>query len=205
MKEVFYEREGKMTKWDVASSFENIIMVENFNKCLSNEERKEIEDLLHSNNIDIIFYETGPKASFFDAITIFFNEPITKMIINGLLSSAAYDAVKFSVISLLGKLNRIIRIRLNSNIEIIRNEELNLRFKAGNAEMNVLISNKLTHEQNLEYMEKAFVAMIEIAKTQIPQEQTYEAYIIESDSEKPELIKVKTIVQYAKEKREKAK
>lgn len=190
---------------NTANKFENAIMVENLSKCLSNDEREEIEKILHSNNIDIAFHETGPKASLFDAITIFFNEPLTKMIINGLLSSSAYDAIKFVVLCFLGKLKNIFHISFGSKKRENKKKtsHLDLRLKTGNAEVNVLISSNFTHEQNLEYMDKAREIMIELGKTRIPQLQTYEIYVIDSDDDKPELIKVMTMVQYAKEQRKK--
>jgi len=73
---------------------------------LSNTERKNINNVLHSNNIDINFHEVGPKASLFEAITVFFNEPLTKLIINGLLTASAYDAIKFVILSLLRKIKK---------------------------------------------------------------------------------------------------
>jgi hypothetical protein len=194
-----------MSGQNTASKFENAIMVENLSKCLSNDERKKIDDLLHSNNIDIAFHETGPKASLFDAITIFFNEPLTKMIINGLLTSSVYDAIKFVVSCFLSKLKNIFLISINSKEEIVKKEisHLDLHFKTGNAAVDVLISNNFTHEQNLEYIAKAFKMMTELGKTQIPQLQTYEIYVIDSDDDKPELLKVMTGVQYIKEQQKK--
>lgn len=199
------ETERKMSRQNTINKFENAIMVENLSKYLSSDEQKKIEDMFYSSNIDIAFRETGPKASLFEAMSILFNEPITKMIMAGLLTSSVYDAIKFLVLCFLDKLKNIFIIRLGSKDEVIKREvsHLDLRFKTGNAEVNVLISNNFTHEQNLEYMDKAIEKMIELGKTQIPILQTYEIYVIDRDDDKPELLKVMTMVQYAKEQREK--
>jgi hypothetical protein len=129
-----------MAKRNTVNKFENIIGVENLSKCLSIDERVKIEDMLHSNGIDIVFRETGPKAALFDATTVFFNEPLTKMIITGLFTSGMYDAIKFVVLCFLSKLKNIVCVSLTGKEEIIKDHpQLNLRFKAGNAEMNVLL------------------------------------------------------------------
>jgi hypothetical protein len=101
-------------------------MVENLSKYLSDDDRKKIEDMLHSNNIDRAFHETDPKASLFDAITIFFNEPLTKMIITGLLTSGAYDVIKFSVLCFLSKLKNIFLAR-KTIIELEKTQIRNLK------------------------------------------------------------------------------
>jgi hypothetical protein len=195
----------EMSEQNTGSKFENAIKVENLSKYLSNDEREKIEDMLHSNNIDIVFYETGPKADLFSAITIFFNEPLTKMIITGLITSSTYDAIKFVVLCFLSKLKNIFLVSFSSkqNELIKKPVQLDLRFKAGNAEMNALIPNNFTHEQNLEYLDRVLKAMIELGKTQIPHMQTREFYVIDSDDDKAELLKVKTMVQYCKEQRKK--
>jgi len=194
-----------MAELDTTNKFENAVMAENLSRALSNDEREKIENTLRSNNIDIIFRETGPKASLFDAIAILFNEPLTKMIINGLLASGAYDAIKSVVLCFLEKLKNAYKVRSDGNGNIIKKDipHLDLRLKTDNAELNVLISRNFTHKQVLEYMDKARETMIELGKTQIPKLQKYEIYIIDSDSNKPESIKVMTMSQYGKEQLEK--
>jgi hypothetical protein len=194
--------EAEMTEQNGVNKFENAIRVENLGKILLDDERKKIEDMLHSNNIDIIFHKTSPKASLFDAITIFFNEPLTKAIITGLLTSGTYDVIKFTVLSLLSKLKNITIISSHNKKEVT---ELNLHLETVNAEVNLLISDKLTHEQYMEYMDKAREIIIELEKTQIRNLKNYEMYIIESDNDNYETIKVMTMVQYAREQQKKQK
>jgi uncharacterized short protein YbdD (DUF466 family) len=185
-----------MSELNTANKFENAIRVEDIGKFLSDDELKKIVGMLNSNSIDIVFHETGPKASLFEAITIFFNEPLAKAIMTGLLTSGTYDAIKFTVLSLLSKLKNISIFRSHNKKEAT---ELNLRLKTVNTEVNLLLSNKLTHEQNLEYMDKAREIIIELWKTQIRNLKNYEMYIIKSDNDNPETIKVMTMVQYARE------
>ena len=187
------------------NKFESAIMVETIGKILSDDERKKIEDMLHSNNIGIDYFESGPKASLFEAITIFFNEPLTKSIITGIFAAGTYDVIKFVVLTLLSKIKNIYKVSLPNEQEVVKKEitELNLRLRADNAEVNLLISNKLTHEQNLEYMDKAREIIIDLEKTQIRNLKNYEIYIIESDKDNPDLVKVMTMVQYAREQKKK--
>jgi hypothetical protein len=195
----------EMTEQNSGYKFENTIMVENLSKSLSDNERKKIEDMLHSNNIHIGFYETGPQASLFDAITIFFNEPLTKMIITGLLTSGTYDVIKFVVSCFLSKLKNAFLIKFDSKEGVVKKNipQLNLHLRTGNAEINILVSDNLSHEQMLEYMDKARKTIIELEKTKIRNLKNHETFVIVSYDDKSELVKVMTIVQYAKEQQKK--
>jgi len=75
---------------------ERAIIIENLSFLLANDEREEITKRLNEQQIEMIFYEkrSTPIASLFDAINIYFSEPLTVAITSGLLSSAAYDAIK---------------------------------------------------------------------------------------------------------------
>jgi hypothetical protein len=105
----------------------------------------------------------------------------------------------------LSKLKNIFLISIDSKQGAVKKDisHLNLKFKTDNAEVNVLVSNNLSHEQNLEYMDKVLKTMIELEKTQIHNLQTYEIYVIDSDEDNPELLKVMTDVQYCNEQRKK--
>jgi hypothetical protein len=113
-------------------------------------------------------FEILPYSKISDSIL--FNEPLTKMIINSLLTSSAYDAIKFVVFYFWGKLKDVFRIRSDSKGKVIQKNIpcLDFRLKIGNAEVNVLVSSNFTHKQSLEYIDKAFEMMIDLRKTNIP-------------------------------------
>jgi hypothetical protein len=191
------------------TKFENAIFVENLHLSLSSEEQNKIISLLDQQQVEIVFRENKDtvKACLFDAVTIFFNEPLTKAIITGLLTSGAYDAIKFTISCFLNNLKNYTLVKYNSKEGVEKKTaQLNLRLKTGNAEMNVLLPNNYTQKQNLEYLDRMLKTMVEIGKTDIPHIQKYEMYVIEgNDDDRPELLKVKTIVQYAREQQKKQK
>ena len=192
---------------NTVEKYENIIYVETLLKYLSNDERDKIINMLHTNNIEIEFHEIGPKASLFDAITVFFNEPLTKMIINGLLTASSYDAIKFVVFTLLRKIKKVIFVGIDDKNKLIKKKctNLDLHINIGNINVDVLLSNNYTHKQNLEYMDKVFEKIIDLAKTQNQDLQAKEFYVFENDDKNPKLLKSMTMVEYAKEQRKKQK
>ena len=188
------------------TKFENAIFVENLHLFLSKEERNGVVNALSQQQIEIVFHENENtvNASLFTAVTILFNEPLTKMIIADLLTMAAYDAIKYTISCFLANLKKIKLVKLSSKKEKVNEipAQLNLRLKTSNAEMNVLLPNNLTHDQNLDYVDRMLKTMVELGKTEILRTQNYEMYIIEgNDDENPELLKVKTCIEYMKEQR----
>jgi hypothetical protein len=184
----------------------NVIHVEGLYKYLSNGERKEINNILHSNNIEIDYHEIEPKASLFEALIVFFNEPLTMSLISGLLTSTASDAIKFVVLRLLSKIKKIYFASFNSSKnKLVKRKcsNLDLHINIGNINVDVLMTNNYTHKQNLEYLDKVFSKIIELGKTQPQNLQTNEFFVIENDDKNPKSLKTMTMVEYAKEQQRK--
>jgi len=189
---------------NTAEEFKNVIHVETLSKYLSNGEREKISNMLHSNNIGIEYHEVGPKASLFEAITVVFNESLTMMLISGLLTSSAYDTIKFVVLCLLSKIKKIFIVSSSNNNLVKRKcSNLDLHINIGNINVDILLSNNYTHKQNLEYLDKVFEKITELAKTQPTSVQTKEFYVLENDDKNPKSLKTMTMVEYAKEQQRK--
>jgi hypothetical protein len=185
--------------------YEDGIFVENIHLPMSNEEKNKMFNLLDKQHIEIICRENknAVNACLFDAVTVFFNEPLTRKILADLLTMAAYDAIKFAISCFLNNLKHFTLLRHSGKYGLEKKSaQLNVRLKTGNCEMNALIPNNLTHEQNLDYFDRVLKTLVELGKTAIPNTQTYEVYVIDGkDEDKPELLKVKTIIQYGYEQR----
>jgi hypothetical protein len=195
-----------MLDGNTTEEFKNVIHVETLSKILSSSERDGINNMLHSYNIEIEYHEVGPKASLFEAITVFFNEPLSNMIINGLLTASSYDAIKFVVSNLLSKIKKVYRVSFSSSKnKLIKSKcsNLDLHISNGNINVDVLLSNNYTHKQNLEYLDKVFEKITDLAKKQPPNVQTREFFVIENDEKNPKSLKTMTMLEYAKEQQRK--
>jgi Mg/Co/Ni transporter MgtE len=179
----------------MVSDEKNAIRVENLHLSLSNDECNEIIDLFNFNKIDIIFFDTrnSPKASLFDAITILFNEPLTKTIIANLLSSATYDVIK----SVLYRLFRNKKQHIIYNLSSKEKEaSVNLHFETDSVQIIAPIPDNLNKKQFSGYMDMLHKTMVELGKHQIPNIKTQEILNKEKNNDS---LTVKTILQYSKE------
>jgi hypothetical protein len=179
------------------NEFENIIMVENISKCISNDEQKEIEYMLRSINIGIIFHEreNEPRASIFDNIPIYINEHLVELIVTGLIAPTTY-AIIIHVISRLAKSIKKLFIITGKGV---KNEcNASIKLKLGKADLEAIIPNNLNDEQFTQYMNMLQNTIRDLIKTQIPKVREYEHFIVEYIYE-TNSIKVTTITQYIKE------
>jgi len=180
----------------------NSIYVENLHLSLSDDELDDIICLLKQNNVEINFIEDHePKASFLTALNIFFNEPITKQIILNLLSSGAFEAIKYSLFQLYKNINKFKIIQLGNKP---KSQSLNIKFKANNIKLNFPIPSNLNNEQFSLYMDMINKTIIELGKSDILKSSVYNEYIIEGE-EGQEKLKVKTMIEYAREQQQKQK
>jgi len=181
---------------------QNSIYVENLHLSLTNEELNEIINLLKQNDIEINFRENHePKASLFTALSIFFNEPITKQIILNLISSGAFEAIKYSLFQLYKNINKFKYIQLGNKPEP---QTFNIKYKINNIKLNIPVPSNLSDKQFSLYMDMTHKTLIELGKSDILQSSVYNEYIIESEEGQEEL-KVKTIIEYAREQHQKQK
>jgi len=190
---------------NLTEEIRNVIHVEGLAKYLSNNERERINNLLYSNNIEIDYHEFEPKASLFESLTIIFNDSLIKLIFSGLLTSSAYDAIKYVILSFVKKLKKIFFASIDGNNKLIKRKcsNLDLHINIGNINVDVLLSNSYTHKQNLEYLDRVFGKITDLAKTQPSNMQTKEFYVIENDDKNPKSLKIMTMLEYAKEQQRK--
>jgi hypothetical protein len=179
------------------NEFENIIMVENISKCISNDEQKEIEDMLRSNNIGIIFHEreNEPIASIFSNIPIYINEHLVELIVTGLIAPTTY-AIIVQVFSRLAKY--IKRLLIVTGKGVKKECNASIKIKLGKADLEAIIPNNLNDEQFKQYMNMLPNIIRDLIKTQIPKVKEFEHYIAEYIVE-TNSIKVTTIIEYIKE------
>jgi hypothetical protein len=193
-----------MLNGDTTEENRNVIHVEGLSKYFSNGERERINNILHSNNIEIEYHEVGPKASLSEAITVVFNESLIKMLISGFLTAGSYDAIKFVLLKLLSKLKKVFIVS-SSNNKLVKRKctDIDIHFNMDNIKLDVLLSNNFTHKQNLEYLDKVLGKIIELKKTQNQNSQTKEFYVIENDKKNQKTLKLMTMLEYAKEQQRK--
>ena len=179
------------------NEFENVIIVKNISKCLSNDEQKEIEDMLRSNNIKIIFHEREhePIASIFYNIPIYINEHLVELIVTGLIAPTVY-AIMVQVFSRLVKCIKKLFIITGKGVE--KECNASIKIKLGKADLEAIIPNNLNDEQFTQYMNMLPKTIRDLIKTQIPKVKEYEHFIVEYIVE-TNSIKVTTITQYVKE------
>lgn len=173
--------------------FKNAIVVENISFCLSNDEKKKLEDTLNENHIDLFFYEQRSiQNSFFETLSIYFNKHLTELIVAGILVPATYEAIKFAVFKIVKGVNKFIR-----NAE--KNKPItSLRLKTEKIEIIAPIPNNLNDKQFSDYMDMLQKTLIELGANQTQNIERYECFIIEYIDEQSNL-KVKTMLQYAVE------
>ena len=179
------------------NEFENVIAIENISKFIPNDEQKEIEDMLRSINIGIIFHERENelRASIFDNIPIYINEHLVELIVTGLIAPTAY-AIMVQVISRLAKsIKKLFVFKIKGE-----KKECNasIKLKLGKADLEAIIPNNLNDEQFTQFMNILKNAIRDLINKQIPKLREYEHFIAEYIDE-TNSIKITTMKQYIKE------
>jgi len=129
------------------------------------------------------------------------------MILTGIISAATYDAIKSVLLRLLKNIKKVFIFQFNNvKKKIIKRRctDLDLHFNFDNFTVDALLSNKINKKQNLEYIDKIFNKIKELNKMPAHNTHTKEFYIIEYDK-KTKSIKTLTMLEYAKEQKNKHK
>jgi len=183
-----------------ADDNKNVIHIEILSKYLSKGEKEKIDSILNDNNLEIKYHDYEPKASIFDAISLFFSDNLMYIILTSIISAAAYDALKFTILRLLKTIKKVRLFSSNSiTNKIIKKKGTEIVLHFNNIiNVNVIISNKINKKINLEYIDNFFAKIKELNKLHENNVEAKEIYIIEYDK-KTKSMRTITLTDYAKE------
>lgn len=173
--------------------YESGMTLENLSMLFSQEERSQIKEKLHEQNIGVLFFEKrGVQASFFDAAAIYINAHLTELILTGLLAPAAYDVIKATVSAVIGK--------IKSWVSSVKKDRpvVCLRFTTAKSEIIAPIPDYLTDEQFKIYMDMLRETLENDTKPKLEKVTRFDYFIVEENSEKTHIV-TKTVAEYGYE------